>query len=100
MSNTLTTLKGLLVAARESLEDGNREIASNLMETALDEMEKVSAEDLDVNLQIVEDVPAVEEDAADEPDLLDEEDLEPETASEDGSLYGLVRNLKDRAEAS
>lgn len=94
MTSRLNKIKGLMVAANESLHEGSRETASNLMELALNEMQHVDPEDLEINLQVVDDA---------DPDA-PVVDYEPEEAADTvlhagTGLSDMVRSLAAQARA-
>lgn len=61
--DTLTRIKNLIVASCDSLKQGNRDIASNIMELALDEMGSLEPEDLDIGISVIPTVEAPVENA-------------------------------------
>lgn len=90
MSEQLNRLKGLLVASCDSLKQGNRDIASNLMEIALDEMNSLEAEDINIGLSVVNTVEDNAENAF-ENEVFEDEPLE-ETAAY-SSLHSIVAKM-------
>lgn len=69
----LNKIKNLMVISCDCLKQGNRDIASNMMELALDEMSNVEPEDLEVGLSVVKTVEYVEEASALENEIFDED---------------------------
>lgn len=87
---TVSRIKNLLVASCDAIKQGNRDIASNMMELALDEMEQASLEpeDIEVNLPVVSDTPEDDRIRVLEADTASMDDDEAYT-----SLESIVRSM-------
>lgn len=84
-------IKNLLVASCDSVKQGNRDIAINLMDIALDEMDGLEAEDLEVGLVVVPTVEDSAENAFENEVFEEEEPLSDQAAYTD--LRSIVSNM-------
>lgn len=72
--DNLTKLKNLMVAACDSIKQGNRDIGLNLLEVAADVMEDITPEDIELQFVTTQvEAPVVEQSSFDEDDTLEDE---------------------------
>lgn len=91
----LNRVKKLMVASCDALHQGHRDIASNMMELALDEMASLKPEDVEIGLPVVEDAAESETAAAAETAFENEDFGDDEMTDEVASqnLNDIVRNM-------